>query len=95
MVHVVYKTSTQNISDAQIKSQIDVLNADYRKLNSDFSTVVPYAFQSLAADAGIEFCLASIDPNGVATTGIVRKYTSTSSFSYTNDYVKYSSKGEQ
>jgi len=31
VVHVVYKTAAQNISDAQIKSQIDVLNADFRK----------------------------------------------------------------
>ena len=92
VVHVLYKTSSQNISDAQIKSQITVLNADYRKLNSDFKTVVPSAFQSAAGDAGIEFCLATVDPNGAATTGIIRKSTTSSSFS-TNDYVKYSSKG--
>src|SRR5688572_13735277 len=35
VVHVVYNTSAQNISDAQIKSQIDVLNEDFRKLNAD------------------------------------------------------------
>lgn len=92
VVHVVYYSTSQNISDAQIQSQMDVLNADYRKLNSDFSTAVPSAFQSLAGDAQIEFCLASEDPNGNATTGIVRVKTTKTSFS-DNDDVKYTSKG--
>jgi hypothetical protein len=39
VVHVVYNTSTQNISQAQIQSQIDILNADYRKLNADTGNV--------------------------------------------------------
>jgi hypothetical protein len=93
VVHVVYNTSSQNISDAQIQSQIDVLNADFRKLNADFSSTVPSAFQATAADCGIEFCLASVDANGNSTSGIVRKSTSTTSFSYTSSNIKYSSKG--
>src|SRR5215217_2281439 len=39
VVHVVYNTTAQNISDEQIQSQIDVLSADFRKLNADVSTV--------------------------------------------------------
>ena len=35
VVHVVWKNPAQNISDAQILSQIDVLNKDFRKLNID------------------------------------------------------------
>jgi hypothetical protein len=35
VVHVVYNNSTQNISDAQIQSQITVLNNDFRRLNAD------------------------------------------------------------
>ena len=31
VVHIVYNSSSQNISDAQVQSQIDVLNADYQK----------------------------------------------------------------
>ena len=38
VVHVVHKTAAQNISDAQIKSQIEVLNADFRKKNADVSS---------------------------------------------------------
>ena len=39
IVHVVYKTDEQNISDAQIKSQITALNKDYRAKNADRSKV--------------------------------------------------------
>ena len=91
VVHVVYSTSTENISTAQVQSQIDVLNEDFRRLNTD-AINTPSAFQSLAADSEIEFCLATTDPNGNSTTGITRTSTSQSSFS-TNDGVKYSSSG--
>lgn len=75
VVHVVYKFSFENISAAQIKSQIDVLNADYRKMNAD-ANQVPAVFQPVAADVEFEFCLATTDPNGNATTGITRRATS-------------------
>ena len=92
VVHVVYNNSTENISTAQVQSQIDILNEDFRRLNADASNT-PSGFQSVAADAEIEFCLASTDPNGNSTTGITRTSTSQSSFSYNNDGVKYSSSG--
>jgi len=60
-----------NISDAQIFSQMDVINLDYRKLNSD-TGLVPSYWKSIAADCEIEFCLASTDPSGNPTTGITR-----------------------
>jgi len=91
VVHVIYKTSSQNISTAQVLSQIDVLNEDFRKLNSDASSV-PSAFSGVAADVEIEFCLAVRDPNGNTTTGITRTSTTSSSFSgYTS--MKYASSG--
>ncbi|GAB4420655.1 MAG: hypothetical protein OHK0039_34520 [Bacteroidia bacterium] len=88
VVHVVYNNSTENISTAQIQSQIDVLNADFRRLNSDANNT-----WSQAADTEIEFCLASVDPSGNATTGITRTSTTRTSFSYTNDNVKFTSSG--
>lgn len=91
VVHVVWNTSAENISDAQIQSQIDVMNADFRKLNADVNNT-PSAFAGLAADANIEFCLASVDPSGNATSGITRTQTSTTAFG-TNDQVKSSSTG--
>tara|TARA_B110000211_G_scaffold172317_1_gene194513 strand:+ start:283 stop:732 length:450 start_codon:yes stop_codon:yes gene_type:complete len=80
VVHVVYNNSTNNISDAQIQSQIDILNEDFRRLNADTSST-PLTFQSVAADVEIEFCLASQDPDGITTNGITR--TLTSQFSFT------------
>lgn len=91
VVHVVYNTSAQNVSDAQIQSQLTVLNNDFRKLNADWSST-PSVFQSLVADAEVQFCLAQRDPSGNATTGIIRKSTTVPSFS-TNDNVKRSANG--
>ncbi len=87
--HVLYKNATQNISDAQIQSQLDVLNADYRKLNTDFSSVVPAYFQTFASDMEIVFCKANKTPAGVATTGIERKLVS-SSFVFGDNYYQSS-----
>jgi len=91
VVHVVYNTAEENISDAQIQSQITVLNQDFRKLNADAANT-PSAFASLAGDANIEFCLATVDPNGNATSGILRVPTTATSFG-TNNTVKSSSTG--
>jgi hypothetical protein len=91
VVHIVYNTTAQNISDAQVQSQIDVLNKDFQLNNAD-TTKIPAAFKSLKADCKIQFCLAKRDPNGAATSGIVRKSTTTTSFS-SNDGVKYASSG--
>ena len=74
VVHVVWRTADQNISDEQIKSQIDILNKDFRKLNSDVNKT-PAFFKNLVADVGIEFCLAARDPAGMVTNGITRTKT--------------------
>ena len=89
VVHVVYRTAAQNISDAQVQSQIDVLNEDFRKLNADHVNT-PSFFAGLKADAEIQFCLAKTDPTGAATTGITRTSTTRTSFG-TNDAVKSAS----
>src|SRR5258706_1591051 len=91
VVHVVHKTSAQDISDAQIHSQIDVLNRDYRKTNPDVAST-PAAFAPLAADARVQFELATTDPNGAATNGIHRVATTTDAFS-NDDKVKASATG--
>jgi len=91
VVHVLYNTSTQNISDAQVLSQIAVMNADFRKLNADAS-LIPSAFAGVAADAQIEFCLAQRTPAGLATTGIIHKSTTTTSF-IDDDKAKKSAQG--
>lgn len=65
VVHVIHNGGTENISDAQIQSQMDVLNEDFRKMsgtNGDGNGI----------DSEIEFCLAKITPDGKCTNGIVR-----------------------
>jgi hypothetical protein len=91
VVHVVYNNQSQNISNEQIKSQIDVLNRDYRKLNTDISHI-PAAFKSFAADSRIEFRLATIDPSGLSTEGITRTSTSVPVFEL-NEKIKSSLNG--
>ncbi|PCI34754.1 MAG: zinc metalloprotease [Flavobacteriaceae bacterium] len=72
VVHVVnYTPDPFVISDEKIKSQIETLNLDYRKKNSDY-TKTPDEFSDLVADMDIEFKLATIDPNANPTTGIIR-----------------------
>lgn len=87
VVHVVYLNDAENISEAQVMSQIDVLNADFRKLNANFSNT-PSAFQAIAADVEIEFCLASVDPNGNPTNGITRTMTTVQELGETDNFYK-------
>src|SRR5215210_569057 len=91
VVHVVHKTDEENISDAQVKSQIDVLNKDYRGTNPDRGKV-PDVWKGLAADPNIQFALAKKDHKGKATTGITRVQTTRDSFG-TGDSVKKKSGG--
>jgi hypothetical protein len=87
--HIVYNGTVSNVSDAQIMSQLQVLNQDFRRLNSDV-TNTPTVFT--ASDPNIEFCLATVDPSGNPTSGITRTSTTVASWS-TNDYVKYGVRG--
>ena len=84
VVHVLYRTERENISDAQVRSQIDVLNQDFRKANPD-AAKVPEPFAPLVADALIEFGLAVRDPAGDPTSGITRTRVSVASFDGTID----------
>ena len=79
VVHVVWNTEAQNIGVAQIQSQIDVLNADFRRTNADAANV-PAVFAGVAADTRIEFALAVRDPKCAATDGITRTFTNTTGF---------------
>ncbi len=79
VVHVVWKKPKENISKAQIRSQIAALNQDFRATNADASKV-PGAWQGLVGDAKIKFKLATYDPDGSRTDGIVRVQTDRKSF---------------
>jgi hypothetical protein len=79
VVHVIYNNSTQNISTSQILSQIDILNEDFRLLNSD-TLDDTHPFWEFTADTEIEFCLATLDPDGNSTSGITRTFTDSLDF---------------
>lgn len=81
VVNVLYKTAAENISLAQIQSQIDVLNKDFNATNSDYNNV-PSLFSGVKANVGISFVLESV----------VRKSTTKSSWR-TDDSMKKSNKG--
>ncbi|WP_418510494.1 GEVED domain-containing protein [Corallibacter sp.] len=88
VVHVLYRNSTENISVAQIQSQIDVLNEDFGRTNADADNT-----WSQAADTEIQFCLATVDPNGNTTTGITRKSTTRQDWGTSDDMKKTSQGG--
>lgn len=89
--HVLYNTAAQNIPDALLLAQLNQLNADFARLNTDAGNT-PAAFASLGANTNIQFCLATRDPSGNPTTGIVRRSTGVTSFS-TNNAVKNNATG--
>lgn len=72
VVHVVYNSSSQNISDAQIITQINALNEDFRKMVGTRG----YNTNSVGADTKIEYRLADRDPNNNLTNGVTRNYSS-------------------
>jgi hypothetical protein len=91
VVHVVYRTAAENVSAAQINSQIKQLNLDYRAKNPDVKKV-PDAWKSLVVDANIQFALATKDPSGAKSNGITRTKTAVSEWG-PDDSVKAAKKG--
>ena len=81
VVHVVYNTAEQNISDAQVQSQIDVLNEDFGARNSDYRNY-DAGYGSVKGDMDINFCLVQV----------IHKQTKTKSFP-ANDNMKFSKRG--
>lgn len=81
VVNVLYRTTAENISLAQIQSQIDVLNQDFNAQNSDYNQV-PALFSGVKANVGISFVLDQV----------IRKSTTKSSWG-TRDACKKTKQG--
>ena len=81
VVHVLYYSAEQNISDAQVQSQIDVLNEDFTATNSDYNNY-DAGYSRVKGDLDIKFCL----------TQVIHKQTSHKSFGF-NDNMKYTNRG--
>lgn len=83
VVHVIHNGqgigTAPNITDAQVESQITVLNQDFRKMLG----TPGFNSNPVGADVQIEFVLAKQDPNGNSTNGIDRVTYPKNSFSET------------
>ncbi|MDY0748714.1 zinc metalloprotease [Paucibacter sp. R3-3] len=91
VVHVVYRIAAENISQAQVQSQIAALNRDYAAANEDKGDT-PACWRGLVTNIGVQFKLANKDPEGKVTDGITRTKTKAASFS-SHDEVKFTAKG--
>ena len=69
--HVIHNYGQENISDAQLKDGIDIVNKTFNKTHPNTSSIIA-AFQSIHANCDIEFRLATKDPNGNCHSGINR-----------------------
>ena len=74
VVHVLWYDSSEDISDEAIIEQMKILNQAFSKSNSDI-TKIPEEFISVAGSTNIRFCLASVTPQNLPTSGILRKRT--------------------
>ena len=88
VIHILYSDPSQNLSDEQVRSQLVVLNNDFRKRNLDVSEI-PFPFINIAADARITFCIARVDPVGRPTSGIIHKHTNVQAWT-ADDAMKFS-----
>ncbi len=95
VIHVVYNPliPESNVIDKTLKTQIDVLNEDFRRINAD-TVNIPDIFKTMGSDIEIEFCLATLDPDGNPTTGITRtaSYLNYNPQTF-NDFVKDTTTG--
>src|SRR5688572_3663757 len=83
--HILHLNGPENISNAQVYDAMAHMNKDFRKKNADTINIVP-EFIPIAADCEIEFRLATIDPDGNCTNGIVRHYTTSTNFDASYEY---------
>jgi hypothetical protein len=79
--NVLYRTSAQNVSLAQLQSQIDVLNEDFAATNADYNLTSTYNSVK-SGDIGVRFVLDAVN----------RRQTNKTSWS-TNNAMKTSSQG--
>lgn len=89
--HIVLKDPSV-VTDAQILSQLNILNKDFAGTNPD-GIKIPAYFKSLHGQSNIQFCLAQRTPGGDITTGIERTVTTKDQFLANDNGVKHASTG--
>jgi hypothetical protein len=68
VVNVVYRTDAQNVSDAQVKSQIKAMSKDFRATNPD-RTQTPAPWLGLVTDSRVQFKLVKVTRTKTTRTG--------------------------
>ena len=91
VVHIVWNTSVGNISDNDVNTMINMLNQDFSRTNPD-TAQTPAIWKPIAANTGIQFCLAQQDSNAEPTAGIIRTHTTLTTFGLDNK-VKFTAQG--
>ncbi len=93
--HCMYSSTTSPtyLHDSIFARQMAILNETYSRLNPNYVNTRPI-FDSLGVNTDIQFCFASVDPQGNPTNGINRVQSSTNFLmAPLNDNVKDPSQG--
>lgn len=91
VVHVIHTGEAigvgSNLSAERIQAQIDVMNEAFAAENSNFDDT-PSQWASLIGRPNINFCLATVDPNGNSSTGITRHQMTVTGTSSSNTNIE-------
>jgi hypothetical protein len=81
VIHIIHKNTHPNIgigtniSNDQIEDALKILNEDYSKTNPEYPNPPRNTFLNYWGNPEMKFCLATTDPSGNPTNGIIRTST--------------------
>ncbi|MCD6069179.1 MAG: hypothetical protein K0S33_4005 [Bacteroidetes bacterium] len=81
--HILHQNGAENVGNQVIYDALAQLNIDFRKLDPDTATIEPH-FQARATSSNLVFQLATIDPLGNCTNGIIRHFDANTIWDQTN-----------
>jgi len=90
VVHVIHNFGNENVTDAQVHEALSVLNRNINGQDPDLynPSKTPDVFAAVAGNANLEFRLATKDPLGNPSSGIVRVRSELTSEAEPRDIVK-------
>lgn len=90
--HILHQNGAENVPDSYIAQALKEVNNIHSKRNSDTTTIDPY-FQPIAGRNNYFFKLATKDPNGNCTNGIIRHFDANTDWSQTSPGYAYTGTG--
>jgi PKD repeat protein len=87
--HILHQNGPENVSNQVIYDALAQINIDYQKMDPDTALINAH-FQARATACNLVFKLATIDPNGNCTNGIIRHYDSNTNWVQTSPAYSYS-----